>query len=570
MQQNNTTDSMMAPHGSTSQQDFRHILDQLDASRSLPPPPPSLSSSASSSTTTTSPRSVRATRLQPRPSPPGMRKLFGSPFHTFDSSLLSAATRDMVRIASVSGGGDGYDQASSSDTASLRSGSKTDTLANATPGGSSSSSIVKPQPKRSLSLVLPSPPRLRRSRSVQAKLAAISDDADRATSSALKDAKLKALEDELRLVKCHRRQERAMAHVEIEQLRKERSVAERQVEKFHSDLADGVAMEEYASLIHDMSPMTAVGPSHLSKLQAQLCKSLHNQGVLEAQMDLLKRECHTTVETIKDELATALQERDAMERELTQKLRLAEEDRRLQAKLFDERMASRVESISEFAGYYRMAAPLPYLPSMTTRRRTSTATATSEGRDAPAQTTSSAPCDVDTGSFVPTRTTADSKTIGIAHRLERERLQRERVEDGLRRKIDEKSTAVAELQAKVKSQQIHIGTLTQELDHKRRQDIRREMLRTHRRHASHSTVVTSAAAITRGGNGGGNASSTSSFSGIGGTRSGHSTPDSSTRSLLLLRSSSSSNASSTRPPLHKRGSSDPSRGSHLIGSSPTW
>ena len=524
-------------------QDFRHILDQLDAS--LPPAPPSLSSSTSSAT---SPRSVRTVRLQPRPSPPAtsMRKLFGGSsnrYNTFDSSQLSSATRDVVRIATVDSVDEAYG-ADKSDTASLRSSSKHTETFTATVD---SPSVIKPQPKRSLSLSLPSPPRLRKSRSVQAKLSAVSD-ADLATACDQKDAKIKALEDELRLVKCQRRQERAMAHVEIEQLRKERSIAEKQVEKFHFDLEDKVAMEEYASLIQDMSPMTAVGPSHLSKLQTQLCKSLHNQGVLEGQIDFLKRECHTTVETIKDELASVLQERDVMEQELVKKLQQAEESKRLQAKLFDERMALRVENISDFAEYFRMSAPLPSLPSITTR----TSDSIPEGRD-------SAPCDVDTGSFV----TADSKVVGIAHRLEQEKLQRERTEDNLRRKLDEKSTAIADLQARVKSQQTHIGTLTKELDQKRRQDIRREMMRTHRRHASHSIVVTSASTITRATN------APSSFSGIAGSgRSGYSTPDTAASSSKSLRSSNSS--SSNRPPLHKRGSSDPSRGGHLIGSSPTW
>lgn len=474
-----------------------------------------------------------------------MRKLFGSSksihrFNTFDSSQLSSATRDMVRIATVDSSVDEAYGADKSDTASMRSSSKHAETFTAT-GTGDSPNVIKPQPKRSLSLSLPSPPRLRKSRSVQAKLTAVSD-ADLATACEQKDAQIKALEEELRLVKCQRKQERAMAHVEIEQLRRELSMAERQVEKFHLDLEDKVAMAEYASLIQDMSPMTAVGPSHLSKLQAQLCKSLHNQGVLEGQIDYLKRECHTTVETIKDELASVLQERDIMEQDLTKKLQQAEETKRLQAKLFDERMASRVENISDFAEYFRMSAPLPSLPSLT--RRTSNI---DEGRD-------SAPCDVDTGSFV----AADAKVVGIAHRLEREQLQRERAEDNFRRKLEEKSTALAELQAKIKSQQTHIGTLTKELDQKRRQDIRREMMRTHRRHASHSTVVTSASTITRATN------ASSSFSG----RSGHSTPDTAASSSRSLRSSNSS--SSHRPPLHKRGSSDPSRCSHLIGSSPTW
>ena len=476
-----------------------------------------------------------------------MRKLFGSSskssnrFNTFDSSQLSSATRDMVRIATVDSSEDEAYGADKSDTASMRSSIKHTETFTAT-GSVDPSSVIKPQPKRSLSLSLPSPPRLRKSRSVQAKLTAVSD-ADLATACEQKDAKIKALEEELRLIKCQRKQERAMAHVEIEQLRRERSMAERQVEKFHLDLDDRVAMEEYASLIQDMSPMTAVGPSHLSKLQAQLCKSLHNQGVLEDQIDFVKRECHTTVESIKDELASVLQERDVMEQELTKKLQQAEESKRLQAKLFDERMSSRVENIADFAEYFRMSAPLPSLPSITRR----TSNSIPEGRD-------SAPCDVDTGTFV----TADSKVVGIAHRLEREQLQRERTEDNLRRKLDEMSTANAELQSKVKNQQTHIGALTKELDQKRHQEIRREMIRTHRRHASHSTVVTSASAITR-------ATNTSGY--VPG-RSGHSSPDTSISSSRCLRSTNST--SSHRPPLHKRGSSDPSRSNHLIGSSPTW
>ena len=550
--------------------DFRHILQQLDAA--LPPPPPSLSSSASS--TATSPRSVRATRLRPRPSPGGsggsMRKFFGG--HTFDSSQL-------VRVASVvSGSSD-----PASDTASLRSSLKTDTLTAALnlPAVQASPSIIKPQPKRPLSLSLPSPPRLRRSRSVEAKLSAVSDDADGAAyDQQKKDAKIKALEEELRLVKCQRKQERAMAHVEIEQLRKERTIAERQIDKFHTDLTDRVAIQEYAVLITDLSPMTAVGPSHLSKLQAQLCKCLHNQGILEGQMDLVKRECHTTVETIKDELAEALQERDAMERELTQKLAQAQEDTRRQARMFDERMAARVETISEFADYFHIAAalppPLPSLCSITTRGIGTTSTF--EGRDASNQSTSprSAPCDVDTGSFVVPPSTADAKAIGIAHRLERDQLHRERVEDSLRHKIDEQAAEISELRAKVRDQRTRLGTLTQELDSRRREDIRREMRRTHRRHASHSTVVAGASTITRGSINNASTIFTCS-SGVGGassrsghstpSRSGHSTPD--TCSSRSLQSSSFSTAS-TRPPLHMRGSSDPPRGGHLIGCSPTW
>lgn len=539
--------------------DFRHILHQLDAV--LPPPPPSLSSSASS----TSPRSVRATRLRPRHSPGGsggsMRKFFGG--HTFDSSQL-------VRVASgVSGSSD-----PASDTASLRSSLKTDTLTAALNlPASVSPSIIKPQHKRSLSLSLPSPPRLRKSRSVEAKLSAVSDGVDGgAHDQQKKDAKIRALEDELRLVKCQRKQERAMAHVEIEQLRKERSVAERQIDKFHTDLTDRVAIQEYAVLITDLSPMTAVGPSHLSKLQAQLCKCLHNQGILEGQMDLVKRECHTTVETIKDELAEALQERDAMERKLTQKLAQAQEDTRRQARMFDERMAARVETISEFADYFHIAAaappPLPSLPSMTS---------TSELRDASNQTTPprSAPCDVDTGSFVVPPSTADAKAIGIAHRLERDQLHRERVEDALRRKIDEQTAEISELRATVRDQRTRLGTLTQELDSRRREDIRREMRRTHRRHASHSTVVAGASSITRGSINNASTIFTCS-SGVGGassrsghstpSRSGHSTPESS--SSRSLRSSFST--ASARPPLHMRGSSDPPRGGHLIGCNPTW
>ena len=474
-----------------------------------------------------------------------MRKLFGSGsnnrFNTFDSSQLSSATRETVRIATVDSSVEEAYGVDKSNTASIWSSSKHIQTFAAT-GTVDSSSVIKPRPKRTLSLSLPSPPRLRRSRSVEAKLAAVSD-ADLATACEQKDAKIKALEEDIRLMKCQRKQERAMAHVEIEQLRRERSIAERQLEKLTFDLDDRVAMEEYASLIQDMSPMTAVGPSHLSKLQAQLCKSLHNQGILEGQIDYLKRECHTTVESIKDELASVLQERDVMEQELTEKVEQAEESKRLQAKLFDERMSSRVENIADFAEYFRMSAPLPSLPSITRR----TSNSIPEGRD-------SAPCDVDTGTFV----TADSKVVGIAHRLEREQLQRERTEDNLRRKLDEMSTANAELQSKVKNQQTHIGALTKELDQKRHQEIRREMIRTHRRHASHSTVVTSASAITR-------ATNTSGY--VPG-RSGHSSPDTSISSSRCLRSTNST--SSHRPPLHKRGSSDPSRSNHLIGSSPTW
>ena len=85
--------------------------------------------------------------------------------------------------------------------------------------------VIKPKPMRSIILSLPLPPRLRRSRSVEAKLAAVSD-ADLATACEQKDAKIKALEEELRLVKCQRKQEWAMAHVEIEQLRKIRALDE--------------------------------------------------------------------------------------------------------------------------------------------------------------------------------------------------------------------------------------------------------------------------------------------------------------------------------------------------------
>ena len=160
------------------------------------------------------------------------------------------------------------------------------------------------------------------------------------------------------------------------------------------------------------------------------------------------------------------------------------------------------------------------------------------------------------------------------HGLERDQLQRERVEDALCHKIDEQAAEISELRATVRDQQTRIGTLAQELDSRRREDIRREMRRTHRRHATHSTVVTGASTITRSSIN--NASTSLAGVSMGGasrsghstpSRSGHSTPESS--SSRSLRSSSFSTAS-TRPPLHKRGASDPPRGGHLIGSSPTW
>jgi len=263
-----------------------------------------------------------------------------------------------------------------------------------------------------------------------------------------------------------------MAHIEIDQHRKERSIAERRVERFKADLEDRVAMEEYASLIQRMAPVTAVGPSHLAKMQARLCKSLHNQSVLEGQIELIKDESNRMVEVLKDQLAAALQERDAMEEDLTARLQQAQDEKRSQAKLFEDRLASRVRTVKDF---------------MECSRISTSSKPSDERRDGP-------PCDeVDPSSH----TTIDARIAVIAHRLEKKQRQRELVEDHLRRKLDNMAADNSDLQDKIKSQQEQINDLTAELDQRRKQDLGREYKRTHRRYASHSTVITSASAASR-------------------------------------------------------------------------
>lgn len=117
-----------------------------------------------------------------------------------------------------------------------------------------------------------------------------------------KDAALLSLEAELHALQMKRRKEILLHRLEIEQYRQRAKEAEALAKAMRHDLDDYNAISFYAGYIKRAAPLVVDSrSSYVLQLQAQLCKAMHEMGMLEKQVIIANENCETVIAGVRAE-----------------------------------------------------------------------------------------------------------------------------------------------------------------------------------------------------------------------------------------------------------------------------
>lgn len=136
-----------------------------------------------------------------------------------------------------------------------------------------------------------------------------------------KAAALSAVEAELHALEMKRRKESLLHRLEIEQYRRRAKGAEALAKAMRHDLDDHNAISFYAGFIKRAAPLVVDSrSSYALQLQAQLCKAMHEMGVMEKQIMIANEYCEAVIAGVREESTKSMEESASREAGLRQRI----------------------------------------------------------------------------------------------------------------------------------------------------------------------------------------------------------------------------------------------------------